>query len=179
MVTKEIPGRWRPSLDGVNEGRAWVLGDDVSTDDIVPGRFLEIREVDVLARHVFHDLVPGFHAAVQPGDVIVAGKTFGSGSSREQAPALLARLGIGCIYAESFARIFFRNAVNIGLPVFTIPEGTKAFFSTGDAVRYVIETPRLDNMSRPASVALAPYPQFFLRMLRAGGALALLRTTGP
>lgn len=98
-------------------GRAWVFGDDVDTDVIIPGKYLRTKDLRELAEHVMEGLDPSFSSKVQPGDVIVAGKNFGCGSSREQAPLALKLAGISCIVARSFARIFYRNAINIGLPL--------------------------------------------------------------
>ncbi|MBU2617622.1 MAG: 3-isopropylmalate dehydratase small subunit, partial [Euryarchaeota archaeon] len=98
-------------------GNVWKFGDDVNTDAIIPGRYLTINDPKELAKHVFEGVLPEFAQQVQPGDIIVAGRNFGCGSSREHAPLALKGAGISCIIAKSFARIFFRNAINVGLPV--------------------------------------------------------------
>ncbi|MEM2500614.1 MAG: 3-isopropylmalate dehydratase, partial [Candidatus Bathyarchaeia archaeon] len=98
-------------------GRAWKFGDNINTDLIIAGKYkLSITNIDDLSRHAMEALVPGFAEKVKRGDIIVAGKNFGCGSSREQAPLVLKHLGIGAVIAESFARIFYRNSMNIGLP---------------------------------------------------------------
>jgi len=98
-------------------GKAWVFGDDVDTDVIIPGPYLRTKDVKSLAFHAMEGLDPDFANKVKPGDVIVAGSNFGCGSSREQAPLALRGAGVACVVAKSFARIFFRNAINVGLPV--------------------------------------------------------------
>lgn len=98
-------------------GKAWVYGDDVDTDVIIPGPYLRTKDVRELACHAMEGLDPDFAKKVRPGDVIVAGKNFGCGSSREQAPLALREAGVACVVAKSFARIFYRNAINVGLPV--------------------------------------------------------------
>jgi 3-isopropylmalate/(R)-2-methylmalate dehydratase small subunit len=115
----------------VIKGRAWKFGDDISTDHIIPGRFYHLRSnLEELTKHVFDDIAPGFCRKIKKGDVIVAGKNFGLGSSREHAPLTIKMAGIDAIVAESFARIFYRNAINVGLaaiicPVADIEEGNQ------------------------------------------------------
>lgn len=98
-------------------GRVWKFGDNIDTDVIIPGKYLRTTDMSVFAAHVMEGIDPSFSQKVQTGDIIVAGRNFGCGSSREQAPLALKHAGIACIVAESFARIFFRNAVNVGLPI--------------------------------------------------------------
>lgn len=98
-------------------GKAWKFGDNIDTDVIIPGKYLRSTDMSVFAAHAMEGIEPGFAQKVQKGDIIVAGKNFGCGSSREQAPLALKHAGIACIVAESFARIFFRNAINVGLPI--------------------------------------------------------------
>ncbi|MGQ3413882.1 LeuD/DmdB family oxidoreductase small subunit [Natrinema sp. LN54] len=107
------------SVDGT--GRAWVFGDDIDTDQITPSRFLVSSDPDELGEHAFNDLRPEFADDVEPGDFVVAGENFGSGSSREHAPLSLVGAGVAGVVAQSFARIFFRNAINLGLPVLLCP----------------------------------------------------------
>jgi methanogen homoaconitase small subunit len=98
-------------------GRVWKFGDSIDTDLIIPGKYLRTREMKIFAAHAMEGVDPGFAKKVKPGDIIVAGTNFGYGSSREQAPLALKHAGVSCIIAKSFARIFFRNAINIGLPL--------------------------------------------------------------
>jgi methanogen homoaconitase small subunit len=102
---------------GMIEGRAWIYGDDVDTDVIIPGKYLRTKDLSILASHVMEGLDPEFSSKVKNGDVIVAGRNFGCGSSREQAPVALKEAGVAAVVAKSFARIFYRNAINIGLPL--------------------------------------------------------------
>src|SRR5512136_1123042 len=99
------------------KGRAWIFGDDVDTDVIIPGKYLRTKDLTLLASHVMEGLDPNFSSQVKKGDLIVAGRNFGCGSSREQAPLALKEAGISAVVAKSFARIFYRNAINIGLPL--------------------------------------------------------------
>lgn len=158
-----------------NKGKAWVLGDDISTDDIISGKFLEIRDFKVLSTHVFNAIIDNFHDRVKPGDIIIAGENFGYGSSREQAPYLLKYMGIGVICAKSFARIFFRNAINLGLPLFTINDRMFTSFKTGDQVTYTIEPARIINNKSNEKHELQSFPEFFMNMIRQGGALPALK----
>jgi methanogen homoaconitase small subunit len=98
-------------------GRVWKFGDNIDTDVIIPGKYLRTTDMNVFASHVMEGIDPEFSKKIKKGDVVVAGKNFGCGSSREQAPLALKHAGIACIVAESFARIFFRNAINVGLPI--------------------------------------------------------------
>jgi 3-isopropylmalate/(R)-2-methylmalate dehydratase small subunit len=166
---------WKVSFDGENKGIAWILGDDVSTDDIISGKFLEIRDFAALSAHVFERFSNDFATKVKPGDVIMAGNNFGSGSSREQAPFLLQFLGIGAIFARSFARIFYRNAINIGLPAIIIGQDIRDAFKPGNSVKYVFDPPAITNISSGKKFLLQPMPVFFTNILRAGGAIPLLK----
>lgn len=107
----------------IARGRVHLVGDHVDTDAIMPGRYLSLHDPDEVAAHTFERVDAGFVQRVRPGDILVAGRNFGCGSSREQAPMALKALGLGCVVAESFARIFFRNAVNLGLPIVVCPIG--------------------------------------------------------
>lgn len=155
--------------------RAWVLGDNVSTDDIIPGRYLVKRDPHELGKHVFENLIPGFSSKVRKGDVIIAGRNFGCGSSREQAPLALKGVGIGAVIAESFARIFFRNAVNQGLPVM-VCKGVRASFSTGEEVEYDLGKGVVRNLTRNLEMKAEPLPDFILSILRAGGLIPYLKS---
>jgi methanogen homoaconitase small subunit len=99
------------------KGRAWIFEDDIDTDVIIPGKYLRTTDMQIFADHAMEGVYPGFSKKIQKGDVIIAGKNFGCGSSREQAALALKHAGIGCVIAKSFARIFFRNAINVGLPI--------------------------------------------------------------
>ena len=116
------------------EGRVWKFGDHVNTDLIIPGRYLDDYSAGNLAAHVMEDADPQFSKQVEKGDMIVAGRNFGCGSSREQAPLALKYAGVGAVVAGSFARIFFRNAINVGLPVVVCPKAHQ-LIQAGDVVR--------------------------------------------
>jgi 3-isopropylmalate/(R)-2-methylmalate dehydratase small subunit len=150
-------------------GRAWVFGDDVNTDVITPGKYLTVRDPQQLAPHVMEGIDPDFAKKARPGDVIVAGKNFGCGSSRETAPAAIKAFGIGCVVAVSFARIFLRNAVNIGLPVLECPAAGRAL-TTGDDVEIDVAAGRIVDRRRGTIFEATPFPPF-MRELMAGGGL--------
>ena len=120
-------------------GRVHLVGDEVDTDMIIPGRYLSLQDPLEIARHVFEGVDPGFAGRVRPGDVLVAGRNFGGGSSREHAPLGLLGLGLGAVVAMSFARIFYRNAINVGLPIFVSP-GAAGAAVAGKGIAIIPET---------------------------------------
>jgi 3-isopropylmalate/(R)-2-methylmalate dehydratase small subunit len=156
-------------------GRAWVLGDAVSTDAIMPGRFNLTTDRDALARACLCEARPEFAAAVRPGDVIVAGRNFGCGSSREHAPVSIAAAGVVAVVAASFARIFARNAVNIGLPVIRCPEAVTAI-SDGDDIEVDVRSGTVTAGARRWR-GEAPSP-LAIRIAEAGGLVELVRGAG-
>ena len=156
--------------------RAWVFGDDLDTDQIVPGRYAPFMVgQDKFHTYAFCDARPGFAKEVQPGDILVGGENFGCGSSREYAVAALAKLGIGGIVAKNFARIFFRNCINLGIPVLESADALERVKDgdavTLDAAEGVLRTPRGDATLRP----LAPFAR---QILDAGGVVAYLAAHG-
>jgi len=157
----------------VVEGNAWKFGDDINTDIIIPGRYLTITDPHKLSKYAFQDLDPSFDRKVDEGDIIVGGKNFGCGSSREQAPLVLKSLGIGAIVAESFARIFFRNAINLGLPVVEC-SGITGAVEAGHKLRIVLEEGRIENLNTGKVMRGTVLPQFLIDIIRAGGAVAAL-----
>ena len=156
--------------------RAWLFGDDLDTDQIVPGRYAPFMVgQDKFHLYAFCDARPGFAKEVRPGDLLVGGENFGCGSSREYAVAALKKLGLGAVVAKSFARIFFRNCVNLGIPVVESADAA-ALVRDGDDVTLdlaagVLRTPRGDARLRPV-------PEFAREILAAGGVVAYLRTHG-
>src|SRR5215210_8946410 len=108
------------------EGRVWKYGEDVNTDVLIPARYLNTSDPEALAQHALEDLDPTFVKEMQPGDIIAAGKNFGCGSSREHAPIAIKAIGVSCVIADSFARIFFRNSINLGLPILEADEAVEA-----------------------------------------------------
>ena len=156
------------------QGRVWKLGDHVDTDQLVPGRFLSLTDPQELGKHCLEDVLPEFAASVRPGDIVVAGENLGCGSSREHAPIALKALGISCLLATSFARIFFRNCINLGLPAVTCPEAV-AMIENGDEVRIDLESGRLENMSRPFRCNVPTIPDFLTDIINAGGMTAYVQ----
>ncbi|KUO40837.1 MAG: 3-isopropylmalate dehydratase [Hadesarchaea archaeon DG-33-1] len=150
--------------------RAWVFGDDIDTDQIIAGRYLVKLDPRELAKHVMEAADPKFASEVRRGDVIIAGHNFGCGSSRERAPLALKAAGISAVVAESFARIFYRNAVNLGLPVLTC-SGASMGFKTGNKVRVGMREGKVHNLSTGKTFKFEPLPDFLLEIVRAGGLL--------
>jgi 3-isopropylmalate/(R)-2-methylmalate dehydratase small subunit len=157
-------------------GMAFVFGNDVNTDEIIPARCLTTSDPAVLARSCMEDARPGFAAAVPRGSILVAGRNFGCGSSREHAPVSIKAAGIACVVAESFARIFFRNAINIGLPIVECADAA-ALVKEGDLITVDLEAGRL---LLPAGTGreIAPLPPFMEEIVKAGGWMPWLVATG-
>jgi len=155
-------------------GRVWKYGDNVDTDGIIPARYLNVSTATELAVHCLEDLDPGFAGAVAPGDVIVAGNNFGSGSSREHAPLAIKGAGVGCVVARSFARIFFRNAINIGLPILEAPAAVDGAES-GHQWEIDLEAGQIHNLSTGQVYQAEPYPPFMMDIVNAGGLVAYTR----
>lgn len=163
----------------VLRGRAWRLGDNVSTDHIISGKykFAHIDDLGKMLPHVLEEVIPGFYRLVNPGDVIVAGRNFGMGSSREQAPRLLKMLGVSAIVAKSFARIFLRNAINLGLPVVQAPKVVDVT-ETGDVLVVDLAEGLVLNESRGVRERFPPYPELLLEVMVEGGIANYVRSRG-
>jgi 3-isopropylmalate dehydratase small subunit len=149
-------------------GRAWKFGANVDTDAIIPARYLNTSDPTELARHCMEDADPEFAQNVSPGDIIVAGSNFGCGSSREHAPIAIKAAGVSCVLAASFARIFYRNAFNMGLPILESPEGS-ADIITGEYLELDLSTGKIVNKSRNVIYQAQPVPTFMRELLAAGG----------
>jgi len=149
-------------------GRAWCYGDSVDTDVIIPARYLTSTDEQELAEHALEDLDPGFASAVQPGDVVVAGSNFGCGSSREHAPVALKGAGVDAVVARSFARIFFRNAINTGLAIVTCPQLVDATDS-GDEIEVDVANGVVSNVTKNQSFQAELLPDFILEIVECGG----------
>ena len=149
-------------------GRAWKFGDSIDTDVILPGKYLTLTEPKELAQHAMEGLDPEFSRRVQPGDIIVAGRNFGCGSSREQAPLVLKHAGVRAVVACSFARIFFRNSINVGLPVVICPEAYEAV-EQGDLLEVNLAEGTLKNLNKGMVFNFKPLPDFLLKILLDGG----------
>jgi len=154
-------------------GRVWKFGDDISTDHIIAGRYLGSMDPKVLGEHAMENIAPEFSKKVRPGDILVAGRNFGCGSSREQAPIALKAVGISCVIADSFARIFFRNAINIGFPVVECP-GLHGRVEEGDTITLDLEAGHV-VLPSGERVVFARLPANILDILKAGGLVPKLR----
>jgi len=159
-------------------GRVWKFGDNVNTDNIIPGRYkFKTQNLEELVKYVLIDLNPEFPEKVGKGDIIVAGRNFGCGSSREHAPRLLKIAGIGAVIAKSFARIFFRNSINIGLPVIVAPEVYEKTFE-GDIIEVSLEEGIIRNITRNLLFKFKPYPPKIMRIVLEGGVVEYYRRHG-
>ena len=155
-------------------GNAIKFGDNVDTDVILPGKYLVLIDPKELAKHAMEGLDPVFPEKAQKGVIVVGGKNFGCGSSREQAPLALKYSGVQCVLAGSFARIFFRNAINIGLPVIEC-KGISAAVDNGDDLTVDFEAGTIQNLSKRQSLQVAKLPPFILEILSDGGLIENLR----
>ena len=149
-------------------GRVWKHGDNVDTDAIIPARYLNVSTPQELAHHCLEDIDPTFADAVRPGDLIVAGENFGCGSSREHAPLAIKGAGVGCVVARSFARIFYRNAINVGLPVLECPAAVDET-EQGHKLEIVLGTGQVRNLTTGRVYQADPYPPFLMKIIDAGG----------
>jgi 3-isopropylmalate/(R)-2-methylmalate dehydratase small subunit len=154
--------------------RAWRFGDDIDTDVIIPARYLTSSDERELGLHALEGLDPGFADEVHHGDVVVAGRNFGCGSSREHAPLALRGAGVSVVVASSFARIFFRNAINMGLPVLVCPEVVEAT-ETGDDLEIDVSSGRIFNTTKEMGFAARPHPEFVLEIIERGGLVPWVR----
>lgn len=155
-------------------GKAWLFGDDVSTDLIIPGRYLVERSPESLAQHAMEGANPDFADEVSKGDVLVAGRNFGCGSSREHAPIALRASGIDGIVAESFARIFYRNAINQGIPLL-VCEGVSDKFETGDEIKVDWEKGKIENVTKDVQLQTDSLPPLLQDIVNKGGLLEALK----
>jgi len=149
------------------EGKVWRFGQDIDTDLIIAARYLNTSDPQELAKHVMEDADPAFVQNMTPGDIIVAGNNFGCGSSREHAPIALKAAGIAAIIAPTFARIFYRNAFNMGLPIFELEQSAE--ISEGDRVSIDMDAGTITDESTGKSYAFTPIPPFMQSLLFAGG----------
>lgn len=155
-------------------GKAFTYGDNIDTDVIIPARYLTTSEEGELAAHCMADIDPQFLERVAPGDVMVAGANFGCGSSREHAPMAIRGAGIACVIAASFARIFYRNAINIGLPILECPEAAAAI-QAGDTVEVDFATGEIRDQTLGRRWQAQPFPPFIQSIIEAGGLIAAVR----
>ncbi|HJT60874.1 MAG TPA: 3-isopropylmalate dehydratase small subunit [Burkholderiales bacterium] len=146
--------------------RAWVLGDNVDTDVITPGKYMKLG-IEEIAQHCLEPVLPEFSKQVKPGDIVVAGRNFGAGSSREQAPGALKHLGVAALVAESFAGLFYRNSLNLGLPALVCAQAKQ--IRDGDSIEVDFDHAVLVNQATGQTYAFEPIPPHLLEMVRDGG----------
>lgn len=158
-------------------GNVFRYGDNVDTDVIIPARHLNTSDPKELAAHCMEDLDPHFLTQVQPGDMIVAQKNFGCGSSREHAPIAIKAAGVSCVIACTFARIFYRNAINIGLPILECPEAAMDI-AAGDRVEVDFDSGLITNLTSGHTYQAQPYPEFMQRIIAEGGLVGYLKAQG-
>jgi len=159
------------------QGRVWKFGSDIDTDAIIPARYLNLVDPIELGKHALQDERPEFVKQVKSGDILVAGKNFGCGSSREHAPLVLKVAGISCIIAKSFARIFYRNGFNQGVPLLESAEAADAL-QEGDQVRVDLRTGEIEDLSRRKTFRAKPIPHFMQELIDHGGLVPHLRKKG-
>ncbi len=157
--------------------KIYKYGDNVDTDVIIPARYLNAPDEKSLASHCMEDIDAGFAASVEPGDIVVGGSNFGCGSSREHAPLAIKACGVKCVIAKSFARIFYRNSINIGFPILECPEAVDGI-SPGDRVSVDFQTGAIVNETTGRTFQAAPFPEFVNGIIASGGLLASLKARG-
>ena len=158
------------------KGKVFKYGDNVDTDVIIPARYLNTSEAKELAAHCMEDIDPTFAGKVKPGDIIVAGRNFGCGSSREHAPLAIKASGVACVIATTFARIFYRNALNIGLPILECPDAAEAI-AAGDEVGIDLSSGTVTDETTGRTFQAEPFPPFMQELISAGGLAAYMRNT--
>jgi 3-isopropylmalate/(R)-2-methylmalate dehydratase small subunit len=156
------------------KGRVWKYGANVDTDAIIPARYLNVSDPDQLAAHCMEDIDASFVQRVSKGDIVVADANFGCGSSREHAPIALKAAGVSCVIAVSFARIFYRNSINIGLPILVSPEAV-AGTQDGQHLEVDLASGRIRNVDTGAEFQAQPYPEFMMEIIQAGGLVPKVR----
>jgi len=156
-------------------GKVWKFGDNINTDEIIPARYLNTSDPDELAAHCMEDADPGFVKKMAPGDIIVAGDNFGCGSSREHAPISIKTAGVSCVIAKTFARIFFRNAINIGLLIIEQPQAAGEI-NQGDELEVSIEAAKIKNLSSGKEYSFAPLPGEIQKIVKLGGLMSFVKT---
>ena len=155
------------------KGKVFKYGDNVDTDVIIPARYLNSSDPKELATHCMEDIDTEFIKQVQPGDIMAAGRNFGCGSSREHAPIAIKAAGVSCVVAETFARIFYRNAINIGLPIMECPEAAKAM-ENGDQVEIDFDQGIVRNKTKNTVYKGQAFPEFMQKIIKANGLIAYI-----
>ena len=156
------------------QGHVFKYPDNVDTDVIIPARYLNTADAQELAKHCMEDIDPSYVTKAQPGDIMVAGWNFGCGSSREHAPLVIKTCGTGCVIAKSFARIFYRNAINIGMPILEC-EAAAEEIQAGDEVSIDFDTGVISDLTTGKTYQAEPFPEFIQNIIKSGGLLASLK----
>jgi len=156
------------------KGFTHKYGNNIDTDVIIPARYLHIADKKELATHCMEDIDPNFLNVLRPGDIVVGGFNFGCGSSREHAPMVLLESGVSCVIAKTFARIFYRNAINIGFPILECPEASENI-AAGDEVSVDFDTGIIQNLTKNETYTAEPFPPFIKEIIEAGGLLASIQ----
>jgi 3-isopropylmalate/(R)-2-methylmalate dehydratase small subunit len=159
----------------IYEGTVHKFGRDVDTDVIIPARYLNSSDPQELAAHCMEDIDPGFVRRVAPGDIVVADENFGCGSSREHAPVAIMAAGVSCVVAASFARIFYRNAINVGLPIVVCPEAAREA-RAGDRLRVDLAAGVVENLTQGTQHRAEPFPAFMRELIERGGLLPYVKS---
>ena len=159
------------------KGTAWVFGDHIDTDVIIPARYLTTSDPVELGVHCMEDSDPDFASKVAEGDIIVGGENFGCGSSREHAPISIKGAGVSCVIARSFARIFFRNSINVGLPIFACPEAVNSI-EQGHTVSADMETGEIKNENTGETWTIPAFPEYLRGIIAAGGLVPFVAARG-
>ena len=156
------------------KGKVWIFGDDINTDDIISAKYLITTDPKELGKHCLEVADKDFASRVGNGDIIVAGKNFGCGSSREHAPWAIKGCGVACVIAVSFARIFFRNSINIGLPILECKQSGQ--IKKGDILEVDLKEGRISNLSQGAVYKTQPFPEFLQELINRGGLMAWVKS---
>lgn len=159
----------------IAHGNAWKFGNDINTDEIIPARYLNTSDPKELASHCMEDADPEFMNKISRGDVIVAGNNFGCGSSREHAPIAIKAANISCVIAKSFARIFYRNSINIGLPIVESPEAAEDI-KPGDKIEIEFDSGKIKNLTTGKEYTAKPFPPFMQDIISKGGLMNKIRS---
>lgn len=161
-------------MESSKSRKSWKFGDNIDTDLIIPARYLNTSDPQELAKHCLEDADPNFAANVRSGEIIVGGKNFGCGSSREHAPLAIKAAGVSCVIAASFARIFFRNALNIGLPILESPEAAEDI-NNGDELEIDFNKGEIINLSKNKVYSTTPFPEFMQQLIACGGLIEYVK----
>ena len=155
-------------------GTAYKFGDNVDTDQIIPAKYLVTTDAKELAKHCMEIADADFPTKAKPGDILVAGRNFGCGSSREHAPIAIKGLGLGLVIAESFARIFFRNCINIGMPILECPQAAQEI-AAGDSLEIELDKGQIKNLTQGKTYQAQPFPAFMQQIVKAGGLMPYVK----